>query len=440
MQKLFQHISIVAILISCYSLSFSQNTTSFGKFKGTYFSVKEFGSAIQIWTGAQAKDGVVYFGNDQEIISFNGYKWGKVKANPTNKAKIDVNKVNGTRVLKIFTASDGTTYVGRKDNFGYLNYSNQGQIQYEPLKTSSKDGEIGEIWNIIEGKAKKIYFVAKNNVFTVKKNEVQLLEMPRQFNDYTCLTSCELNEGVLLIYSSDKSDSKQQAKRYAYLNFQDETIKEIFIPSELKLFNSRGVVEQGSSNLIFDYSGSVFKVTDKNGSLRWEKSPISFFDIQQLKPNVVKQKGNQIFVGTESEGVYVFSTSGKLVRKFDLADGMDNLNVFDLFHDKDGNLWLNLDNGIHFFETSSPLSYFNKEDGITAPIQSIDFGLGTTLLATTSDVFQQKTNLGHTSFINTDLLKETTYDITTFNTKEGKKTLVIKAMNLDFIVSNKTFF
>lgn len=439
MQKLIQYISIVAILISCYALSFSQNTTTFGKFKGTYFSVKEFGSAIQIWTGDQAKDGVVYFGNDQEIISFNGYKWGKVKANTKNKEKIDANKVNGTRVLKIHTASDGITYVGRKDNFGYLSYSTQGQIQYEPLKVSSKDGEIGEIWNIVEGKSKKLYFIAKNNVYSVKNKEVHTLEIPRQFNNYTCLTSCQLNEGVLLIFSSDKSDSKQISKRYAYLNFQDESIKEIFIPSEIKLFNSRGVIKQGNSNLIFDYSSSIFKVTDKNGSLRWEKNPVSFFEIPNLKPNVVKQKANQIFVGTESEGVFVFSTSGKLLRKFDLVDGMDNLNVFDLFHDKDGNLWLNLDNGIHFFETSSPLSYFSKTEGITAPIQAIDFGLGSTLLATTTDVFQQKTDGGHTSFINTDLLKETTYDISTFNTKEGKKTLVVGYNGIyEVTLSNRT--
>jgi serine phosphatase RsbU (regulator of sigma subunit) len=420
----FRYILIVFAACSAF-FGAAQNKTAFGKFKGTYFSVKEFGSAIQIWTGAQATDGVVYFGNDQEIISFNGYKWGKVKATPSNKQKIDASKVNGTRVLKIVTGTDGVTYIGRKDNFGYLSYSNQGQVVYEPLRNAAKEGEIGEIWNIVEGKGKNVYFIAKNQVFCAKNKQVKVVEVPRQFKEYTCMTSCALNNGVLLIYSADKSDSKRPIKRYAYLDFASQAIKEVFLPKEVKLLNCRGVVNQEGSNLIFDYSGLIFRVSDVDNTLRWDSNPSTFFKSVAPKPNVVKQRDGLIYVGTESEGVFVFNATGQLVRKFDLADGMDNLNVFDLFHDKDGNLWLNLDNGIHFFETSSPLTSFGKNEGITAPIQAIDFGLGTTLLATTTDIFQKKTEVGHTSFFNSDYLKETTYDIKTIKTKEGNKTLVV---------------
>jgi serine phosphatase RsbU (regulator of sigma subunit) len=419
------HILICISLIFIVSKAlYAQNESAYGKFNGIYYSIKDFGSAHQIWTGVQGSNKSLFFGNSQEILHFNGHNWSKLKVDPSIKDKNELSLIKFSKVSKLFTSSKGITYVGRKDNIGIIDYSSTGELIYYPLIIAEKQDEIGEVWNIVEHK-NRVYIIAEKKVFYFEGRKHVEIKLPKVTQDYSCKTSAKLDHGIFLIYSRNKQKEDLPNKKYYYLDFSSLEVHHKTIPTQNSILNVRGVEKVNSSFYLFDYTGTVNKLKESNGKLIWEDVFQLEHNSKTVKPNVVKKIKNHFYVGTEDQGVLVYNSSWKVIRTFDFKEGMENNNVFDLFSDFDGNLWFNLDNGIHFFETSSPLTSFEKQQGIIAPIQAIDFGLGIPSLASNSDLLFLNIERQSDVFENSNILQESAYDLKTFETKFGKKTLVV---------------
>ena len=57
---------------------------------------------------------------------------------------------------------------------------------------------------------------------------------------------------------------------------------------------------------------------------------------------------NYLLLWTQKDGIFVLNEKGEIVRQFDLEDGMENSYVRSMYFDHQGNLWVFLDNGVHF--------------------------------------------------------------------------------------------
>lgn len=419
---------ILTVITACV---WGQNNTSIGKFNNHFFSINEFGSAPQIWTGTQGSDGVAYFGNDQEILAYNGSKWRKIRCNATVSGKKNAELVKNTKVSKLYTSKKGVTYVGRQDNFGYLAYSDSGFVYYKPLVAMPPEQGIGQIWDIFENRKGEVILIAKNKIFTVNGEKVSEVKMPQYLSHHTCRTSGIIGDGILLIYSRDVEnlDDHKEAKKdkkFLYLDLKTMQLKEIFLPEHIELFNLRGTVEINGKWYLFNSNGDTYSLVVKDGKFFWNSPNEDIFpSLKYYAKTRVKRIGSSIFLSTENHGLVVCDLTGKITRMFDLYDGMQSINVFDFFHDNEGNLWLNMDNGVHFFETSSPLTYFDKTEGITARIENIDFGSGRNLMATGSDIFVESAEPFKKTFKSTNAVEEQCFDVDTYETSFGKKTIVI---------------
>ena len=128
MVKLF----IVLLIFPLFALS--QFICKDGKYNTTLFTISDFKSSSQIWTGNQGFNNKVYFGNDNSILEFNGNTWNKIKSENPDFSSKEIEKINKTKVYNIFTASDQKTYVGRENNIGVLEYNKIGTTIYKPFK------------------------------------------------------------------------------------------------------------------------------------------------------------------------------------------------------------------------------------------------------------------------------------------------------------------
>lgn len=415
--------SLFIVLFCLIGFGFGQNTSSFGKFNNKFYSIDDFGSGAQIWTGDQGRDGNVYFGNDEEILSFNGVEWSKVKCDTAQIGLKKVEQINKTTVSKIYTAKNGITYVGRKNNFGYLKYSDKGKVVYHPLFTSSNENGIGQIWQIFESENNEIVFIAKNKIFTYKDKLVKSFTPSTNLTDYTCNTAGFFGDGVLLVCTPNDSDKK---KKYIYYEFSSNEMKEVFLPSFITPFSIRGTVKINNTWHVFTSTGDVLKLQFSGGKLVWLQEPSRFSKVLKgIELNAVKMHNKYIYVATELSGIMILDINGNLVRVLNLMDELASISVFDFFHDRENNLWINLDNGVHFFETSSPLTYFDKDDGITARTERFDFDNGTVYLGNNIDIFESYQENYHKKFKNLNLLNEAVFDIKTYKTSFGSKTLVV---------------
>lgn len=426
-------IRLTALYSAVFSLLLSitagaQNVTLNGRFNTYYYSVNDFGSSGQIWAGVQDADGNVYFGNRQDILMYNGVEWRKIKVDRKKVSPAIANKVTETKVRELFRGSDGIVYAGRENNFGYIAYSDSGVPAYYPLFSASEKETPGNFWGIYELSNQRILFVGENALYTSQKGKTKKLELPTELNGFVSRTSCRFGNGILIPFQKQVTGEGERRRqmRYLYVPLISGKPRIIQLPEYIDLRNIRGSFEINRSWYVQNISGTIYRARMNEGTIIWNKENETFFpDLQKFEPNYVQRHGNHLYLGTENNGLIIADLHGKIVRRFDFNEGLSNLYVFKFFHDREGNLWLCLDNGIQMIESSSPVTSFTKEDGITSLPEAIVFDGDQMLLGLHSDIFGSEIRDTRRKFLSKDVLHQDIFDLDIFYTSKGKRTLVI---------------
>lgn len=59
--------------------------------------------------------------------------------------------------------------------------------------------------------------------------------------------------------------------------------------------------------------------------------------------------GKKLWIGTYSDGIYVIETQSGQITKYDMKDGLDENNIYDIFQDRQGQIWTGSMNGVCLF-------------------------------------------------------------------------------------------
>jgi serine phosphatase RsbU (regulator of sigma subunit) len=417
-------LTTAAIFVVCFSQA--QNIQTTGRLATRHFPVKEYGSAGQIWCGTQNASGDYIFGNRQDILSYNGSDWTKLGVDKEKTSAENQKTVASSFVASFFESSDKTIFVGRENNFGYLDYSSKGQYCYFPLLVKPETTGFGKVWNIFEINNGEVLFIGEKGLFTYKNKVVRNFVIPRELKGFSCRTSCKLGKGLLLEYQN-KDDADNREYKYLYIDALTGKAKVILNKeSKVLLKNIRGSFEINKQWYILDVSLRLLKVTENGGTCSWIESTGDYFSLlKNYQPNIIKRVGDYIYYGTEDGGLIITDLNGNLVRSFDFTDKLENIYVNDFFVDKDRNIWLCLDNGIQFIESSSPISYLKKDEGVTSQIEAIDFYNGLPMLGLSTDIYLYKDVNNHGRLFQDKTLQQRIFDIESVSTSRGLKTLVI---------------
>lgn len=418
---------LIALLTSVKALG--QNITLNGQINTYHFSINEYGSAGQIWTGLQAANGNLLFGNRQDILMFNGVEWSKIKTDSEKTSEIFQENSTDTYVSKLYLASNDKVYVGRDNNFGYLDYSSKGELVYFPIFYGGNKNNIGQVWNVFELGNNSILFSAEKGIYVLKDKKVTRLEIPAGFENFTCKTSCRALNGFLFIYQNN-DDYKSREEKYLYYDLVNFKLKEISVPKHIQIKNVRGSFQIDNIWYIRDAKDKLFSVYQTSaGQTIWDNIPPSKFPvITKYFSSSITKYGNYLLNNTENNGLVIGDLSGKIIREYSLKDELANLTINHSFFDKNNNLWLCLGNGIQFYETGSPLSYYKKNEGVNSQIESIDFGSGIPLIGTHNGLLTTKVVdglYGKYTMKSISDLDEIVFDIETVHTRMGKKSMII---------------
>ncbi|MGH8028813.1 MAG: diguanylate cyclase [Arenimonas sp.] len=105
---------------------------------------------------AQGPDGIVYVGNQEGVLEFDGESWRLLRL------------PNEDIVRSLLAAPDGNIYVGGYNSFGVLQRDANGALTYRDLTTAFKkalnEREFADIWDIV-ATPEGVYFRAVSDVF-----------------------------------------------------------------------------------------------------------------------------------------------------------------------------------------------------------------------------------------------------------------------------------
>lgn len=320
--------SVIFLFVFILSVNLVSGQNSIGLPEVVNYTKQHYKGGTQNWAIRQDKNGIMYFANNEGLLTFDGIYWRLYPL--TNKTKI--------RSLEIGT--DNRIYIGAENEFGYFSPDDSGTLVYVSLKklVQKKDEGFADVWNVVELDG-KIFFRASNRIFLYENNTITT------YNPNSTWRYMGVN-GKLLI-AQDASSGL------------------------LKFNNGRWEVLPGQNLLPADYLGTAIIPYGKNTSLlvtldhgvyilgedkvaKLESAFISKITKERIY-TATRVSDDLIALCTQQGGCYTINNKGDFVYRFNKADGLQNNNVLSVFRDKDRNLWLGLDSGIDFIANSNAI-------------------------------------------------------------------------------------
>ena len=289
-------------------------------------------SGNQNWSIAKDKNGLMYFGNAEGLLTFDGKYWQQYKM------------PNRQIVRSVATGSDGKIYTGSFGEFGYWSYKDKHLTYKSLINLIPKPHKIkDEIW--------KIYVVGQKIIFQ-SFSSIYIYE----------------HQKITVVKSSNPYLFLHQVKDRIFAEVIGKGLFELKGNSLLALAGSEALGNTGILSILPYKENSFVIGTSKNGLFIYDgltfstfsSAANSFLKTFQLN-NGVKILNKYYAYGTILNGLIIIDDNGNVVQRINKSSGLQNNTILSLFADNEQNLWAGLDNGIDRIELNSPLYfYFDK--------------------------------------------------------------------------------
>lgn len=342
------------------AILFAQNTTG-GKavigekgVLGVYnYSPKSYKAAPQNWAIQQDKRGVLYIGNNEGILEYDGVSWRLIEVS------------NETNVRSLAMDAQGRIFVGAYGEMGFLEPDSSGNMRYHSLTSfvSKKDQNFGDVWSTVAARS-GIYFQTENRMFrwdgTAMKVWNAEKSFHRIFNVNGHIFARQREIGLMELVNENLVPVKGGEA------FAEESIY------------SMVAVEEGSSEniLICTKKKGIYTLKHLENSgqpaciLKTFKTQVDPFLTENISYNVVKA-GTLYSIATVTNGVAVVNTDGILSGMLNKQTGMEEETVYSQFSDASGNLWLATSNGLSKVSVNSPVTAFSDKNGLNGTVFDI---------------------------------------------------------------------
>lgn len=291
------------------------------------FARQTYQAANQNWMVAQADNGWMYFANNQGLLEYDGVYWNTYPID--NQAKLRSLKITERRI-----------YVGALGQFGYFEPDAHGRLHYTRLSVNMEREGIINIWNI-HTLGSRVYFQADGAVFYLENNRIG--KIPCQKG----ITASAVIYNRLYVATSDGV--------YVLLNNRFEKVKGIELP------NDASIVE------LLPFNHHILLVTSDFGIFQYAQGKLQPWQhaahalVARNKLTCAAASERHLAFGTTQNGVILVNRITGNCENISKDDGLLNKTVLSVGFNRDGSLWLGLDNGIAHMVLNSHLYFTNSQ-------------------------------------------------------------------------------
>lgn len=368
-----------AILVSCFlhiiAIGLAQHRIAIPQIIN--YNSDQYKGGLQNWDIAQDSNGIMYFGNNEGLLTFNGRYWN-IYPLP-----------NATVVRSVAIDNNNKVYVGGQDEVGYFEADSAGMLQYHSLVDliPEQERQFADIWDVV---------VMEDDVFFRANTKIL------HYKDDRITVDKAITEWQFLGQAGGKLYA--QAMRQGILQYENGFWKPIT--------THEGLDGASITAMIPYHQDTLLVTTLKHGlfylvgnTLVPKKTPLDkLFSVDRIYCGLPVNKDWFVF-GTTSAGVLIMDRRDKLVQQYVYGEGLQKNNVRNVFIDRNRNLWLALDDGIDFIGVNSAVKYIHPNK--TTPISSyairlfgqhLYIGTSNGLYATQIDMDQRDISLSNADF------------------------------------------
>jgi len=308
------------------------------------FKRSDYKGGTQNWAVTQAPNGMVYFGNNEGLLEYDGEQWSVYK---------DLGQV-----VRSVLADGNRIYVGSFNKFGFYEADQRGILRYHSLLPLFKDrmNDFDEIWRIHKTSF-GIVFQSIRSIFIYKDNKIEIVK-PRSVFHFSYYVN-----GTLWLYDQEEG----------LMQYHDGKLRQV--PNGNKLAGTEiwTILPLNDDQLIIGTAKKGLFRFDGQNLYPWDKPVNPLLKTYQLFSGVVVDKKYFVF-GTIQNGILISDTTGRIITHINKNKGLQNNTVLSVGTDNENNVWLGLDNGISYIHFSSPLTYIQNYVDIGSGYVSARFG------------------------------------------------------------------
>jgi len=323
------------IALYLFSITVVSAQTTIGLPAIRNYKSNDYNAATQIYDVKQDKAGILYFANDDGLLTFDGNYW-KIYAMP-----------NHTSIKAIAIDASGRIYAGGQDEVGYFYPNQYGILKFHTIKQllPQQAKQFADIWDIvIDGD--QIFFRTIEAIFKYKNNHITVFDAPDGWKYLT-----KVNQSVF--------------------SFDKETGLSIFKNNNWETQISKPALAGMRITGICNYSNDTLLVTSqKQGlyllhgkNLTKKTTQIDAIIANDLVNCIQKIDSDKYAIGTAANGVLIINAKGQLIQRLSNIEGLQNSNVWRILADHDKNLWLGLENGISFINSNTSIKSISPVRG-----------------------------------------------------------------------------
>ena len=325
---------LIAICLFLYAVSaFSQDILKNGTPYVKQYDKSEYDAGNQNWGIAVGKNGIIYAANTEGLLSFDGQYW-------------NLQSTNNKGILRSVTVdSKGKIYTGGKSDFGYWEEAAFGKLKYTQLSNLVDQKLLNdeEIWKIIEHKG-KIYFHSFSKCYVYDGNKVAIIQ--------------GAGEPFLFPHAVGESIYIEKIPSGLHKLSSSNTLIPIKDKSKIKSNILTILPYEKGKYLIGTDKEGLFLLDSQGNIVPWANKAQELLKKAQINNGIVLY--DQYFVfGTIQNGIIIINKQGALIQHINKNNGLQNNTVLSLAEDKQGNVWVGLDNGIDRIALNSPLHYYS---------------------------------------------------------------------------------
>ncbi|WP_338766491.1 SpoIIE family protein phosphatase [Bernardetia sp. ABR2-2B] len=366
------------------------------------YSSKEYKAHVQNWSLTQDSRGVIYIGNGDGILEFDGNNWRII---PITKSK-------GTGFSMFYSdlgkSYNDKVYVGANNEFGYLTANTQGYLEYNSLiGLLDTIPNFDRILKVVQQKTEKsneiiFYAPSLRKIFILEGEGREAKLDTLSYNRYQVIFDIDerayfwdLNKGLQKI--ENKKFVPVSANSFYESHITDLIIKET---EDTQLIYARGytVSEDRRINItdrkLYRVSTSQFEVSTPQDVSDEYPEFLAFLNgirySYGIYNKVLRLPSNKIAVLDSRSGIYVLSEKGALQQKVIEETGLLSNNIYDMTVTDKGNLFLAMNKGVAHVETASPISFWDKNSGLDGVVEAIHHYKGITYVGTHQGLYYLK--------------------------------------------------
>ena len=335
-----------------------------GIFYFTHYPPKVYDGAFQNWGGLQNPEGLMFFCNTDGVLIYDGKTWTLVQT-PAESV-----------IRSLGLDDSGKIYVGALDDFGYLEKQRNGSLRYMSLadKIDPELRSMGNVWQTLVAQ-NTVYFETEIGLFSWDGNRADFWPWP----DPDAYHLCFLWGGKVYLQEVGKGLMTLSEKKFT-LAPGGEYFNAKRIYNVLPLSDS--VVQLATQfDGLFLYDGRVTKPFPTKAD--------NFFRENQIYCGAMLPDGSFVY-GTRLGGAVIIGRNGLVRYLLNDKTGLPTNIALGLTVDRQGNLWLSLDNGISKFEISNGISQFGIKNGLEGAVNSFCRYNGKLYVATNSGLYVLK--------------------------------------------------